>query len=66
MKGMFKVTTRTIVAIGIGAALFTLLFMYVKIPSPVPDTSIQTAYGLNGLFAWIKFGCLPDNKGKQD
>ena len=45
MKGMFKVTTRTIVAIGIGAAIFTLLFMYVKIPSPVPDTSVQTAYG---------------------
>ena len=53
MKGMFKVTTKTIVAIGIGAALFTLLFMYVKIPSPVPDTSIQTAYGLNGLFATL-------------
>ena len=29
MKGLFKITTRTIVAIGIGAALFMLLFMYV-------------------------------------
>ena len=53
MKGMFKVTTRTIVAIGIGAALFTLLFMYVKIPSPIPDTSVQTAYGFSGLFATL-------------
>jgi energy-coupling factor transport system substrate-specific component len=38
MKGIFKVTTRTIVAAGLGAALFTLLFMFVKIlhPSPKP------------------------------
>ena len=32
MKDMFKVNTRTIVATGIGAALFMLLFMYVKVP----------------------------------
>lgn len=48
---MFKVSTRTIVATGIGAALFMLLFMYIKIPSPIPETSFQTAYGLGALFA---------------
>ena len=32
MKDIFKVTTRTIVAAGLGAALFALLFMFVKIP----------------------------------
>lgn len=48
---MFKVNTRTIVATGIGAALFMLLFMYVKVPSPVPETSFQTAYGLGAFFA---------------
>jgi len=53
MKDLFKVSTRTIVAIGIGAALFMLLFMYVKIPSPVPDTSIQTAYGLGAFMATL-------------
>jgi energy-coupling factor transport system substrate-specific component len=53
MKDLFKVKTRTIVAIGIGAALFMLLFMYVKIPSPVPDTSIQTAYGLGAFMATL-------------
>ncbi len=52
---MFKVTTKTIVAAGIGAALFALLFMYVKIPSPVPETSFQTAYGLAGFFG-VLFG----------
>ena len=52
---MFKVTTRTIVAAGIGAALFALLFMYVKVPSPVPETSFQTAYGLAGFFG-VLFG----------
>ena len=55
MKGLFKVTTRTIVAAGLGAALFALLFMFVKIPSPVPGTYIQTAYGLAGFFG-VLFG----------
>ena len=53
MKDMFKVTTRTIVATGLGAAIFMLLFMYVKVPSPVPETSFQTAYGLGALFATL-------------
>ena len=51
MKDLFKVSTRTIVATGLGAAIFTLLFMYVKVPSPVPETSFQTAYGLSAFFA---------------
>ena len=50
---MFKITTRTIVAIGIGAALFMLLFMYVKVPSPIPETSFMTAYGLGAFMATI-------------
>ncbi|HOE70785.1 MAG TPA: ECF-type riboflavin transporter substrate-binding protein [Brevefilum sp.] len=50
---MFKITTRTIVAIGIGAALFMLLFMYVKIPSPIPETSFMTAYGLGAFMATV-------------
>ncbi len=55
MKKLFKVTTKTIVATGLGAAIFTLLFMFVKIPSPIPETSFQTAYGLAGMFA-VLFG----------
>lgn len=55
MKDMFKVTTKTIVAAGIGAALFMLLFMYVKIPSWVPETQFQTAYGLSAFFG-VLFG----------
>lgn len=51
MKKMFAISTKTIVAIGLGAALFTLLFMYVKIPSFIPETSFQTAYGVSGFFA---------------
>lgn len=53
MKGLFKVTTKTIVATGLGAAIFMLLFMYVKIPSPIPETSFQTAYGLSSFFATL-------------
>ncbi len=51
MKDLFKVNTRTIVATGLGAAIFMLLFMYVKIPSPVPETQFQTAYGVSSFFA---------------
>jgi energy-coupling factor transport system substrate-specific component len=50
-KKLFKVSTRTIVATGIGAALFTVLFMYVKIPTGIPNTEIQTAYGVGAFFA---------------
>ncbi|SNX52758.1 ECF-type riboflavin transporter substrate-binding protein [Thermoanaerobacterium sp. RBIITD] len=55
MEKYFKVTTRTIVATGLGAAIFMLLFMYVKIPSPIPQTSFQTAYGFDAFFA-VLFG----------
>ncbi len=44
-------STRTIVATGLGAALFLVLFMFVKIPSPVPETNLQIAYGISGFFA---------------
>ncbi len=53
MKDYFKITTRTIVAAGLGAAIFTLLFMYVKVPSPVPETQFQTAYGLSAFFGTL-------------
>lgn len=53
MKDYFKVTTKTIVATGLGAAIFTLLFMFVKVPSPIPETSFQTAYGLSAFFACL-------------
>ncbi len=53
MKDLFKVSTKTIVATGLGAAIFMLLFMYVKVPSPVPETSFQTAYGLGAFFATL-------------
>ncbi len=50
MKKYFEFTTRTIVATAIGAAIFTLLFMYVKVPSPIPETSFQIAYGISAFF----------------
>lgn len=53
MKDYFKVSTRTLIATGLGAGLFMLLFMYVKVPSPIPETSFQTAYGLGAFFATL-------------
>lgn len=49
-KKLFSMSTKTIVATGLGAAIFTLLFMFVKVPSPIPETSFQTAYGIAGFF----------------
>jgi energy-coupling factor transport system substrate-specific component len=43
---VFKFNTKTLVATAIGAALFTVLFMYVKIPSPVANTEFHTAYAI--------------------
>ena len=43
--------TKTIVATGLGAALFMVLFMFVKVPSPVPETNLQIAYGVSAFFA---------------
>ena len=48
---MKKSATKTIVATGLGAALFMVLFMFVKVPSPVPETNLQIAYGVSAFFA---------------
>ena len=44
-------TVKTIVAIGIGAALFFVLGRFVAIPSPVPNTNISIQYGLLAFMA---------------
>ena len=43
---MKKFSVKTIVAIGIGAALFFVLGRFVAIPSPVPNVTITVQYGL--------------------
>lgn len=53
MKKMFQFTTKTLVATGLGAALFMLLFMFVKIPTGIPETNIQTAYGVGAFFSTL-------------
>lgn len=48
---MKKFSVKTIVAIGIGAALFFVLGRFVAIPSPVPNTNISAQYGLLGFMS---------------
>ena len=48
---MKNFSVKTIVAIGIGAALFFVLGRFVAIPSPVPNTNISTQYGLLAFMA---------------
>ncbi len=48
---MKKSPVTTIVAIGIGAALFFVLGRFVAIPSPVPNTNISLQYGLLAFMA---------------
>ena len=43
---MKKVPVKSIVAIGIGAALFFVLGRFVSIPTPVPNTNFTSQYGL--------------------
>ena len=50
---MKKFSVKTIVAIGIGAALFFVLGRFVAIPSPVPNTNIATQYGLLAFMATV-------------
>ena len=52
---MKRTPVTTIVAIGIGAALFFVLGRFVAIPSPVPNTNISTQYGLLAFMA-VLFG----------
>ena len=42
-KKLFGFNTKTLVGTALGAALFTVLFMYVKIPTGIPETQIQSA-----------------------
>ncbi len=59
IKGRIKMNKKspivTIVAIGIGAALFFVLGRFVAIPSPVPNTNISIQYGLLAFMA-VLFG----------
>ena len=50
-KSLWKVDVKTIVAIGIGAALFFVLGRFVAIPSPIPNTTINIQYGVLAFMA---------------
>ena len=50
---MKKLSVKTIVAIGIGAALFFVLGRFVAIPSPVPNTNISLQYGILAFIAAV-------------
>jgi len=44
---------RTVVAIGIGAAVFVILGRFASIPTPVPNTQIETTYAFLALMSVI-------------
>ena len=48
---------KTIVAIGIGSAVFVILGRFVSIPTGIPNTTIETAYAFLALIS-IVFGPL--------
>ena len=49
---MKKLSVRSVVAIGIGAALFFVLGK-VSIPTPVPNTYISLQYAIQAVFATL-------------
>lgn len=48
---MKNFSVKTVVAIGIGAALFFVLGRFVAIPSGIPNTNISLQYAVLGLFS---------------
>lgn len=48
-----KLSIKTIVAIGIGSAVFMILGRFAAIPTGIPNTEIQTAYAFLALMAII-------------
>lgn len=50
-----NLTIKTIVAIGIGAAVFVILGRFASIPTGIPNTEIQTAYAFLALMS-VVFG----------
>lgn len=52
-KHLFDFNKKTIVAIGIGVIIVTLVFMYINIPTGIPETEIQAACGVGAFFAAI-------------
>ena len=50
---MKKVSVKTVVATGIGAALFFVLGRFVAIPSGIPDTNITIQYGVLAFIAAV-------------
>ena len=50
-KEIFSI--KTIVAIGIGSAVFMILGRFASIPTGIPNTEIQTAYAFLALMAVI-------------
>ena len=51
--GKNQLSIKSIVAIGIGAALFFVLGRFVAIPSPIPNTTINIQYAILVLFGVI-------------
>lgn len=51
-------SVRNVVAVGIGSAIIMILMRFAVIPTGIPNTNIQTAYGFLALFAGI-FGPIP-------
>ena len=50
---MKKLSARSVVAIGIGAALFFVLGRFVAIPSPVPNTNVTLQYAIAAFMATL-------------
>lgn len=54
---MKNFAVKTIVAIGIGAALFFVLSTYIAIPTPIPNLKLSVHYPVIGVMAML-FGPL--------
>lgn len=58
MNNKQNTSLTTLVAIGIGSAVFFILGRFLSIPTPVPNTSVETTYPFLALMAVI-YGPIP-------
>ena len=65
---MKNFSVKTIVAIGIGAALFFVLSTYVAIPTPIPNLKVSVHYPVIAVMAMLPDGIdrtFPERSGKR-
>ena len=53
MRNLVKINVKSVVSVIAGTAIFAWMFMYVKLPTGIPNTDIQMACGIGAFFSAV-------------